>query len=131
VILLDENVPLEQADLLRGWSIRCRVIGRDVAELSIGDDDIVVLLHRLKRSTFITRDRHFFRCSLCHPNSCLVMLDALPEESAMFTRRFHRHPAFHRAADRLGIVARAHHDGIHFWQRGRAALQQIGWSPQV
>jgi hypothetical protein len=27
----------------------------------------------------------------------------------------------------LGIVARAHHDGLQFWQRNRAARQRTTW----
>jgi hypothetical protein len=45
VNLLDENIPLDQRDLLRAWGIHCRVVGQDIAQLSIGDDNIVVLLH--------------------------------------------------------------------------------------
>jgi len=39
--------PLDQRDILRAWRIRCRVIGQDIARLSIADDNIIVLLHRL------------------------------------------------------------------------------------
>ena len=59
--LLDENVPSDQRDLLRTRGIHCRVIGQDVAQLSIGDDNILALLHRLKQPTLFTRDEHFFK----------------------------------------------------------------------
>lgn len=125
--LLDENIPLEQRDLLRGWGVRCRAIGQDIAPLSIGDDNIVVLLHRLKQPTFFTRDEDFFKPSLGHPVYALVWLDVAPEEAALFVRRFLRHPRFQTKAARLGSVARVHHDGIHFWQRRRATLQRVDW----
>ena len=38
-----------------------RLIGQDVAQLSIGDDNILALLHRLKQPTLFTRDEHFFK----------------------------------------------------------------------
>jgi hypothetical protein len=57
VNLLDENIPLDQRDLLRAWGIRCRVVGQDIARLSIADDNLIVLLHRLKQPTFFTRRR--------------------------------------------------------------------------
>ena len=59
--LLDENIPTEQRDLLRAWGVHCRVIGQDIAQLSIGDDNIIVLLHGLKSTTLFTRDEDFFK----------------------------------------------------------------------
>ncbi len=63
--VLDENIPLDQRDLLRAWGIPCRMIGEDIARLSISDDKILALLHRLKQPTLFTRDEHFFKPSLC------------------------------------------------------------------
>ena len=126
--LLDENIPLEQRDLLRAWGVHSRMIGQDISQLSIGDDNIIVLLHRLKQPTLFTRDEDFFKRRLCHPAYALAWLDAAPEEAALFVRRFLRHPRFQTKAARLGIVARVHHDGIHFWQRKRATLQRVNWT---
>ena len=126
--LLDENIPLDQRDILLARGIHCRVIGQDVAQLRIGDDNILVLLHRLKQPTLFTRDEDFFKRELCHAGYALVWLDAAPAEAAMFIRRFLRHPRFQTKAQRLGIVARVHHDGVQFWQRNRAALQRVAWA---
>ena len=126
--VLDENVPLDQRDLLRARGIHCRVIGQDIARLSIGDDDILLLLHRLKQPTLFTRDKDFFARPLCHPAYGLVWLDVAPDEAAMFIRRVLRHPRFSTKARRLGVVARASHDGLQFWQRNHAALQRAAWS---
>ncbi len=125
--LVDENIPLDQRDILRAWGVHCRVIGQDIAELSIGDDNIISLLHRLKLPTLFTRDEDFFKRELCHSGYALVWLDAAPAESAMFIRRFLRHPRFQTKAQRMGVAARVHHDGVQFWQRNRAALQRAGW----
>ena len=126
--VLDENIPLEQRDLLQLSGFRCRVIGQELAALSIGDDNILALLHHLKQPTLFTRDLHFFRRHLCHAGYGLVFLDLVPEESAVFIRRFLNHPRFKTKARRMGIVARVHHDGVHFWQRSRAALQRVDWA---
>jgi hypothetical protein len=67
VNVLDENIPLDQRDLLRTWGVHCRVIGQDIAPISIGDDNILALLHRLKQPTLFTRDEDFFKHRLCHP----------------------------------------------------------------
>ena len=103
------------------------MIGQDIARLSIADDNIIVLLHRLKQPTFFTRDKDFFQRELCHPAYGLEWLDAEPKEAAVFVRRVLRHPRFARKASRMGIVAREHHDGLQFWQRHRAALQKTSW----
>ena len=126
--LLDENIPLDQRDILRAWRIRCRVVGQDIARLSIADDNILLLLHRLKQPTVFTRDQDFFQRELCHPGYGLVWLDAAPEEAALFIRRVLRHPRFRTKASRMGVVARAHHDGLQFWQPHSAALQRTAWS---
>jgi len=127
VNVLDENIPMDQRDLLRAWGIHCRLIGRDLSQLSADDDNIVVLLHRLKQPTLLTRDEDFFRRKLCHSGYCLVFLDARPAESAEFIRRVLRHPQFRTKAQRMGTVARAHHDGIHFWRRNEASLHRAPW----
>ncbi len=127
--LLDENIPLEQRDLLQARGVPCRAIGQDIAQLSIGDDNILVLLHRLKHPTLFTRDVDFFHRDLAHENYALVWLDVAPGEAALFVRRFLRHPRFRTKAARLGVVARVHHDGVHFWQRHRTEVQNVPWLP--
>jgi len=128
VNLLDENIPSDQRDLLRAWGIRCRVIGQDLARLGIHDENIIVALHHLKQPTLFTRDGDFFKSVLCHRAYALVWIDAAPEEAALFVRKFLRHPRFRTKANRLGTVARVHHDGIHFWTRRHASLDQLSWA---
>ncbi len=103
------------------------MIGQDIARKSIGDDNILALLHGLKQATLFTRDEHFFKRRLCHPCYGLIWLDLAPEESAVFIRRILRHPQFSTKARRMGIALRAHHDGLHFWQWRRSALQRLPW----
>lgn len=126
--VLDENIPLDQRDLLRTWGIHCRVIGQDLARSSIGDENIVSLLHRLKQPTLFTRDEHFFKRRLCHPSYGLVWLDLRPEEASLFIRRVLRFPRFASRRSRMGFVIRAHHDGLQFWQRNRVGLQRASWT---
>ncbi len=130
MILLDENVPRDQHDLLRSWGIRCRLIGQDIANLSIGDDNIVALLHRLKNPTLLTRDKHFFARQLSHRTYCLAWLDVAPEESGLFARQFLAHPRFATHSRRQGVVAHVHHDGITFWKPAAPALQKVDWMAQ-
>lgn len=124
--LLDENIPSEQAELLKARGIRCRSIGQDYASLGILDENVITLLHRLKQPTFFTRDRDFFKVELCHGRYSLVWLDVAPEETALYVRRYLRHPRFKTKNLRLGTVARVHHDGINFWER-RNELTEVPW----
>ena len=88
----------------------------------------MALLHHLKQPTLFTRDEHFFKRGWCHRAYALSWLDAAPEECALFIRRWLQHPRFRHKADRMGIVARAHHDGVHFWKRNHANLQHMEWT---
>jgi len=125
--LLDENFPGDQALLLRAWRIPFRKIGREVARLGAKDPDIIPLLHQLRRVTFFTQDRGFGNRTLCHPAYCLVWLDVRPDDAALHVRRFLKHPRFSTQANRMGLVVRAHHDGLQFWQINRAGVQRTAW----
>lgn len=125
--LLDENFPEDQLPLLKAWRIPVRQIGRGVARLGIKDSDIIPALHAIGRATFITLDEDFFRRKLCHAAHSIVWLDVTVDDAAPYLRRFLRHPRFRSQAARFGTVARAHHQGVHFWQRHRTALQHVEW----
>jgi hypothetical protein len=127
VNVLDENVPLEQRDLLRAWGVPCRVIGQEVGRLSLGDDNIIALLHRLKQPTCFTRDDDFFNRHLIHTSYSLVWLNVAAEEAGVFVRRFLHHPRFSRRKGRMGTVVRVHHNGLEFWVRNQATLQRLLW----
>ena len=125
--LLDENFPKDQLPLLKEWHVPFRLIGPDIARLGVKDPDIIPLLHRQRGVTFFTLDWDFFNARLCHPAYCLVWLDVRADDAAHFVRRFLKHLRFNNQAQRMGIVARAHHQGVDFWQRNRAVLQNLRW----
>ena len=125
--LLDENFPKDQLPLLKEWRIPFRTIGQDVSRPGVKDADIVPLLHRHRGVTFFTLDWDFFDAGLCHPVYCLVWLNVRADDAAHFLRRFLKHPRFNTRTRRMNVVARAHHDGVDFWQRNRAALQHTRW----
>jgi hypothetical protein len=125
--LLDEQVRADQRLLLNQWRIPFRQIGKDVAASGIKDENIIPFLHGLKHPTFFTHDKGFFERKFLHPNYCLIWLDVDDTEAAVYIRRLLRHPRFHTQAKRMGLVGRAHHRSIHFWQRNRTGLQQVSW----
>ena len=130
MLVLDENLPADQQQLLRKWRIHFRFIGVDVAASGAEDENLIPLLHRLPHPTFFTLDRDFYRRDWAHPNYCLVWLDVRRREAAEFIRRFLRHPSFDTQAKRMGIVARVHAAGVIYWQTGKRSSQSLFWQAE-
>ena len=96
--LLDENFPADQTPLLKAWRIRFPRIGRDVGRFGVQDPDIIPLLHQIRGVTLFTQDKGLFNRALCHSQ-----------------------------ASRMGLVIRAYHEGLEFWEQNRAALRRMPW----
>jgi uncharacterized protein with PIN domain len=127
VNILDEHMPESQRQLARGWRIRLRQIGYDVARPGMKDDEIIPWLHHLPQPTFFTRDQGFYERRLCHPSYCLVYLDVGQYEVASFIRRFLRSATFRRRASRMGTVVRVGQTVVRLWRLHEATEQVIGW----
>jgi hypothetical protein len=125
--LLDENVPESQRQLLRAWRIPVRQVGVDVARKGIQDDEIIPLLLRLRRPTFVTRDSDFYKPALRHARYCLVFVDTGQYEAASFVRRLLHHVEFDTEAKRLGSVLRVHHTGVAAWRLHLAGEHHYDW----
>lgn len=117
----------DQRQLLRGWRIPVRQIGRDIAPSGIQDENIIPFLLTLKRPTLFTHDDGFFHSALAHARYSLVWLDMKDIEAALYVRRLLKHPRFNTQAKRMCTVARVHPGGIQFWPRNRAVLQKLNW----
>ncbi len=130
MLIIDENVSEIEVWRLREWGIAVRQIGADIAATSISDENILPILHRLKRPTFFTRDQDFWDSRLVHAKYCLVFLDIREHEGliAGTIRRFLRHTAFDSHAKRMGKVVRIHPRGFSFWQQGKHRLQSVARS---
>ena len=118
MIVLDENIPEDQRLLLRSWRTRAYQVGRDLGRAGIKDEQIILLLLRLRRPTFFTRDLGFFDAKLSRVRYGIVCLAVGPDEAASLVRRFLRHPSFHTQAKRLGRVIRVSQVGIRVFQPG-------------
>lgn len=127
MILLDENIPESQRQLLLRQRIRARQIGVDVARKGIADDAILPLLIALRRPTFFTRDLGFFDRTHRHRRYCIACLAVARDESAAFVRRFLRHSHFDTQAKRLGAVVRLSRARIRCWKLGTEAETIFSW----
>jgi len=90
-------------------------------------NDIIPLLHTLRRPTFFTRDRDYYQADLRHAGYCLVFLEVTFDEAAEYIRRFLRHPSFRTQAQRMGKVVRVRHSGLSWWEAGGKAERAISW----
>lgn len=126
--VLDENIFEHHRQQLEAWNIRVRQVGVDFGRLGMDDrEEIIPLLHALRRPTFFTRDKDFYHRWLRHPGYCLVYLDVTPDEAAHFIRRFLRHRNFRTQAYRMGKIVRVHQGGISVWQAGMGEGKEIAW----
>jgi len=130
VIILDENFPESQRQLLRGWRIPIRQIGYEVGRKGMKDPEIIPFLHTLNRPTFFTLDLGFYRRNLSHAGYCLAYLDVRQYEAAVFARRLLRHGHFKTKAKRMGTIIRAHHDGISAWYLHAEGEMHLDWGEQ-
>jgi predicted nuclease of predicted toxin-antitoxin system len=127
VIILDENIPAPQRQLLEHWKIRVRQIGFNVGRRGMQDDEIIPLLSRQRRPTFITRDADFYDRELCHSRYCLVYAAVEKNEVAFFVRRTLRQSALSTVAKRLGSVVRISRAGLAIWRAGAPQQSFVRW----
>lgn len=127
MIILDENFPEGQRQLLRVWRIPIRQIGYEVGRKGMKDHEIIPFLHTLSRPTFFTLDLGFYRRNLCHAGYCLACMDVWQYEAAVFVRRLLRHVHFKTKAKRMGTIIRAHHDGISVWHLNTEQEMHLDW----
>jgi hypothetical protein len=115
LIVLDENLPDNQRQLLRSWRVPVRQVGWDFGQKGMTDSTVISTLHRHRSVTFFTRDSDYFDHRLCHSRYCLVCLGVEKYEAVSFARRVLRHPAFNTWAKRKARVLFVTHTGIRSW----------------
>ena len=128
MIVLDHDIPQDQAKQLRRRRIHFRQIGFEVGRPEWKDQqEILRFLHATKQLTFFTRDLGFFRARLRHANYCLVALTVPVLETADYISKLLRHPHFNTRAKRNGKVVRVSTKSITFWELGRQRQSTTRW----
>ena len=126
--VLDENIIAPEQERLRVWRIHFRSIGEEIGRPGMKDlNEIIPLLHTFRQPTFFTRDHGFYRPTLLYAGYCLVYLEVGADETAEYIRRFLRHRAFRTRSQRMGIVVRAHHDSVSYWQANPKRECTLSW----
>jgi len=127
VIVLDENIVDGQRLLLEGWNVTARQVGLDVGRKGLQDEEIVVLLRRLRQPTFFTRDLGVYTPELRHQHDAIVVAAVGQYELAAFVRRFLHHSEFDTHANRAGKIMRIASRGIAWWQLRRQQEAFVAW----
>ena len=127
MIVLDENFPESQRQLLRGWRVPLRQIGYEVGRKGLKDDEILPFLLGCRRPTFFTLDQGFYRRHLCHARYCLVCVDVTQYAAAAFVRRMLRHRRFDTEAKRLGTVVHMSQRGLTVWRLHAEKEVHVDW----
>jgi hypothetical protein len=125
--VLDENVPRYYWQYLKTVRLPMRQVGYEVGRSGMHDDEIVPLLLSLSHPTFFTLDQDFYTPKLCHARYGLVWLDVLQVETALFVRRFLRHPMFDTVDKRMGTVVRVSHGALWVWRLKALGEAKVNW----
>ena len=128
MIILDHNIPEDQARRLRRYRVHFRQIGFDVGRPEWDDQqEILRYLHASKQLTFLTRDIGFYRYRLCHKSYCLVVLTVPVRETADYARKLLHHSQFRTRVLRNGKVLLISTKRIAFWEVGRPRQSVSQW----
>src|SRR5882724_2612763 len=128
MIILDENIPADQYEILRRKRVPVKKIGVAVGRWGMKDDEIIPLLHQLNRPTFFSLDADYHKRHLRHDGYCLVYLDIEDDEAAEYILQVLRHPALNTKARRMGTVIRAEPNGMTVWRVRRDDEERLSWN---
>lgn len=128
MIIIDENIVQSQRYRLGALKIHFRQVGFEIGRRGMKDrNDIIPLLHKLRRPTFFTCDQDYYEKALLHEGYCLVYLDVWPTEAAEYIRRFLGHRSFRTQAQRMGKVVRVRRSGLSWWEMGAKTACTVSW----
>ena len=126
--ILDENIDFFTRQQLTQWKFHFRQIGLEIGHSGMKDfDEIIPLLHSLRRPTLLTRDDDFYHPQIRHAHYCLAYFDVGRAETAEYIRHFYRHPLFRTQVQRMGKVVRVHENGITYWELNARGSNRVIW----
>ncbi len=126
--ILDENIRKSTYLLLLASHISIHQIGRDIGRAGMQDEEIIPLLHKLRRPTFFTCDLDFYKRQLRHSRYCIVYLSVAPDDVAKYIRLVLRHTALNTQAKRLGKLVEVTTLQLRIWQLHVQESVDFRWS---
>lgn len=128
MIVLDENIIESQRQLLLRRNLRVCQIGFEVGRKGMDDrEQVIPLLHRLRRTTLFTRDLGLYQRTFCHERYCIVVLAVEKAQAAELILRMLRHPHFNTQRKRMGTIIRATPTSIRLWPSVMAIERELSW----
>ena len=127
MLVLDENLPEEEKLRIKKFVNSVKQIGDDLEISGIKDNEIIKLLHQLKKPTFVTLDSDFFKPDLRHKNYCLIFITVRFFETAKYLRPFLKLEQFNTIAKRIGKVIQISADKIIYWELNSVEMKKISW----
>ena len=130
MIVLDENIPESQRQLLLSARLSLKRIGVEAGRKGMKDREILALLHEFHRPTFFTLDADFYKRDLAHTRYCLMHLAVDEDYVAEFIRRLLRFDPFSTHAKRMGAVIRVMPTGVSFWRSLATTEVRLRWEEE-
>src|SRR5262245_7169401 len=127
MIILDENIPDDQEELLQRRRIHTRRVGRGLGRVGMNDAEIIPLLHGLQRPTFFSLDEDFYKRRWRHERYCLVQLDGDDSFVAECIQNVLAHSTLNTKAKRMGKVIQVNPLGMTMWLVGEQSLFHLEW----
>ena len=79
------------------------------------DEEIIPLIQKINKLTFLTRDLGFYKKTFCPPVYGIICLAVNQSKVSIFIRRILKVPTFDPQAKRMGKIIYVDHRGIRFW----------------
>lgn len=131
-IVVDEHLDHWTVTRVIARWISAEQIGFELGRKSLPDDNIRAFLRRLKRRTFITIDRGFYKRQYCDKHYCIIFFDlSLVREAELpeLLRRLFRFPEFRTSKIRMGKIVRVSRTGgIHFFDSRTGFEKYLAWT---
>jgi len=132
-LLIDEHLDYWKVTQIIGRWISAEQIGFEFGQKSLPDDNIRAILRRLKRRTFITIDKGFYKREFCDKHYCIILFDLSlvreDEVPALLRKLFHL-PEFRNSKSRMGKVVRVSRtSGTHYFDSRTGSEKHLLWTP--
>jgi len=132
-LVVDEHLDYWKVTQVIARWMSAAQIGFEIGRKSLPDDNIRAILRTIKRRTFITIDKGFYRREFCDKRYCIVFFNmslVREDEIPHLLRKLLRFSEFQTSKKRMGKVIRVSRGGgIHFFDSRTGSEKYLPWTP--